>query len=66
MISDLKPSPEPDATQRAIEFGVDLTLLEENLKLTPTERLRKAQRAIEYLFAFEQQARIFREKLERL
>jgi hypothetical protein len=36
------PSPksdEPDAIQRAIEYGVDITLLEENLKRTPTERL---------------------------
>jgi hypothetical protein len=66
MISDFKPSPEPDALERAVEFGVDLTLLEENLKLNPTERLRKAQRAIESLLAFENQARLFRERQTRV
>ncbi len=36
----------------ALEFGIDLTLTFENLKLTPTERLRKLEafsRAVEEL-----------------
>ncbi len=32
-----------DAIQRAIEYGVDITLLQENLKRTPTERLESFQ-----------------------
>lgn len=28
-----------DAWQRAIEYGIDVSLLEENLRLTPGERL---------------------------
>lgn len=34
-----EPVAEPDAIQRAIAYGVDITLLIENLKLTPTERI---------------------------
>ncbi len=30
-----------DAIQRAIEYGIDVTLLYENLSLTPTERMEK-------------------------
>jgi hypothetical protein len=29
------------AWQRAIDFGIDVTLLEENLRLTPDERLQQ-------------------------
>jgi ribosome modulation factor len=32
-----------DAIERAFEFGVDITLLEQNPKLTPTQRLEKFQ-----------------------
>ncbi|MBI4787450.1 MAG: hypothetical protein HY782_10435 [Chloroflexi bacterium] len=38
-----KASQEPDAIQRAIEYGVDVTLLRENLKRTPAERMENAQ-----------------------
>ena len=38
-----KGTGEPDAIQRAIEYGVDITLLQENLKRTPTERLENFQ-----------------------
>ena len=34
------------AVQRAIAYGVDMTLLISNLRLTPTERLEKAQRVL--------------------
>jgi hypothetical protein len=38
--------------QHAVEFGIDLTLLIENLSLTPTERIRKLQAAIEVFEEF--------------
>ncbi len=31
-----------------IEFGIDITLLEENLRLTPTERLEQLVRMVEF------------------
>jgi hypothetical protein len=34
------------AIRAAREYGIDLTLLVENLRHTPTERLRKAERFI--------------------
>ena len=46
------PAEEKSAIQRAREFGIDLTLLLENLRLTPTERLRKAQRVMDSLDSF--------------
>ena len=30
------------------EFGIDITLLEENLRLTPTERLEQLVRMVEF------------------
>ncbi len=33
----------PDPIQEAKDFGIDLTLLQENLRLSPTERLQKHQ-----------------------
>ena len=33
------------AVERAIAFGVDITLLVKNLRLTPTERIQQAQQA---------------------
>lgn len=31
-----------------IEFGIDITLLEENLRLSPTERLEQLRRMVEF------------------
>ncbi len=40
-------SPPPDsAAARAVEFGIDLTLILENLRLTPEERIRKLDRRL--------------------
>jgi hypothetical protein len=36
----LNPPP-GSAAERAVEFGIDLTLTLENLRLTPEERIRK-------------------------
>lgn len=41
------PSYGPD-WERAIEFGVDVTLLLENLARTPAERLRRLQQVAEF------------------
>ena len=47
--------PPKTAVERAIEFGIDISLLLENLKLTPTERLRKAQQVLDSLVSFQQE-----------
>jgi hypothetical protein len=43
-------SPTPSAVERAIAFGIDITLLIENLKLTPTERVRRAEEKVKAIF----------------
>ncbi len=40
------------ALARAEAFGIDLSLLRESLKLTPTERLLRHERALELANAF--------------
>ena len=45
------------AVRRAVEFGIDLTLLIENLKYTPTERVRRSQRSLESVVAVQEQAK---------
>jgi hypothetical protein len=52
----------PTAVERVIEFGVDTTLLLENLKRTPTERIRRHQRALESVVAFQEEVRRFRDQ----
>ena len=42
----LNPPP-GSAAARAVEFGIDLTLTLENLRLTPEERIRKLDSFIE-------------------
>jgi hypothetical protein len=42
----LNPPP-GSAAERATEFGIDLTLTLENLRLTPEERIRKLDNLIE-------------------
>ena len=37
------------ACQRAEAYGIDLSLLEENLRLTPTERLRQNDHALGFI-----------------
>lgn len=39
--------PAGSAAARAVEFGTDLTLTLENLRLTPEERIRKLDKFIE-------------------
>jgi hypothetical protein len=40
------PAKAPDAVQEAIDAGVDIAALRDNLALTPTERLRRHQIAL--------------------
>ena len=44
------------AVERARAFGVDISLLVENLRLTPKERLEKAQEAARSLAALQTEA----------
>lgn len=46
LLRETYPSHGPD-WDAAIEAGVDVSLLEENLQLTPTERLEQLQRMTE-------------------
>ncbi|NJM39655.1 MAG: hypothetical protein HC853_02220 [Anaerolineae bacterium] len=39
----LSQYPPGSAVHKAVEYGIDITLLIENLKLTPTQRLRRAE-----------------------
>ncbi len=53
-----KNEPLPDASEsssaveRAIAFGVDITLLIENLRYPPTERLRRGEQVLKSVVAF--------------
>lgn len=47
--------PPGSAIHRAVEFGIDLTLNIENLKLTPTERLRRAEQICKSMVRFQQE-----------
>jgi hypothetical protein len=46
MPSDKHPMVEPDPVIEAFKKDIDRTLLRENLKLSPEERLRKLQSAV--------------------
>jgi hypothetical protein len=41
----------PDPVIEAYKAGIDVTLLRENLRLTPEQRLDKLQSAVEFLVA---------------
>ena len=43
----LKEAPLPDALQRARDYGIDLSLLEENLRLSPQERMERHDLALQ-------------------
>ncbi len=44
-------SPSLSAVERAIAFGIDVTLLIENLRLTPTERVKRGQQRLDDIVA---------------
>lgn len=60
----LNPPPGSKAAA-AKEFGVDLTLLLRNLRLTPQERAEKLQSVMRFNFEVQQQGRLQREKLKK-
>lgn len=47
--------PQPSAVARAIAFGIDITLLTENLRLTPTARLRRGEQFLKSVVAFREE-----------
>jgi len=53
----LNPTP-GSAAERAAEFGIDLTLTLENLRLTPEERVRKLDNFIKSVAELKQSIRI--------
>ena len=52
----------PNALQRAIEDGVDLSLLIQNLRLTPTQRVQRAQRMLDSVLALQHESRRWHER----
>lgn len=50
--------PRDSAAARATEFGIDLTLTLENLRLTPEERIRKLDEFIEGIARIRTSARV--------
>jgi hypothetical protein len=58
-IEDYFLNPPPgSAAARAVEFGIDLTLTLENLRLTPEERIRKMDDFIEDIAKLKASVRI--------
>ena len=50
--------PAGSAAARAVEFGIDLTLTIENLRLTPEERIRKLDSFIESVALLKNSSRL--------
>jgi hypothetical protein len=48
--------------ERARAFGIDVTLLVENLRRTPEERVRRAQDLLDSVVALRAEARAWRER----
>jgi hypothetical protein len=58
-IEDYFLNPPPgSAAARAVEFGIDLTLTLENLRLTPEQRIRKLDQFIEGIAKLKASVRI--------
>ncbi len=65
MSADAEPAEatlQNSALERAVEYGVDITLLIENLRLTPTERVQRAQRMLDSVVALQTEMRNWRER----
>ncbi len=61
----LNPPP-GSAAARAVEFGIDLTLTLENLRLTPEERIRKLDNHLIGIAKLKESAKIIGRHDERL
>jgi hypothetical protein len=46
---DHRPSDKPSALQRAVEEGIDLSLLYERLSWSPTERIERHRQALDFV-----------------
>lgn len=57
------PTDAGPAWREAEEAGVDMSLLEQSLKLDPWERLLENQRALSFTLVLEQAGKDFRERL---
>lgn len=53
-----------DAIERAEAFGIDVSLLKSNLRLTPTERLVRFQQMLDSVNALRDEAARWRERHE--
>jgi hypothetical protein len=60
-MADEAPSP----IERAIAYGIDVSLLRASLRLTPTERLRRGEAYLLAALALREQGRLAREKKRR-
>ncbi len=54
------PPPEPDPVIEAYKADIDRTLLRENLRRTPTERVQRLQDAVRTVRALQQARRVER------
>jgi hypothetical protein len=50
------------AVERAMAFGVDVTLLIENLRYSPTERLRRGEQVLASVVAFKEEVQRARQR----
>jgi hypothetical protein len=55
-------NPPPGSKAAAREFGIDLTLLIKNLRLTPQERVENLQKSMRSLATFQREAEKWRRK----
>jgi hypothetical protein len=55
-------SPSDDAIARAEAFGIDISLLKSNLRLTPTERVLRLQQAANSLMKLQVEAARWRDQ----
>ena len=53
---------QPDAIARAIAYGIDVTLLEAALRLSPTERVRLGEAFSRFAWELREQGRLAREE----
>ena len=52
----------PSAIERAIAYGIDISLLEARLRLTPTERVRLGEAFSRFAWEVREQGRLAREQ----
>ena len=56
--------PQTSAVQRAVAYGIDLTLRMESLRYSPTERLRRGEVFARIAWSIREQGRLRRERQE--